>query len=75
MAELTSTIRIETDAEVEAEIERLKNDDFVRLAQKEERVRYKRRQRLYQLRSYQRKGRELAAAGITFEMLEAADIE
>lgn len=70
MAKLTATIRVETDAEVEAEIERLKSDEFVRLAQKEERVRYKRRQRLYQLRCYEKKGKELAAAGVTLEMLE-----
>lgn len=59
-----------TDAEVEAEIERLKDDYNVRLAKKEEAIRYKRRQYLYTLRVYERKGKELAAAGITMEMLE-----
>lgn len=59
-----------TDLEVEAEIERLRADHDVALARKEERVRYRRRQILYQLRSYKKKGRELAAAGITMEMLD-----
>ena len=58
-----------TDAEVEREIERLERSELVQLARKEERVRYARRQRLYTLRSYEKKGRELAAAGITYEGL------
>lgn len=60
-----------TDAEVESEIERLTGDYNVRLAKKEERIRYRRRQYLYQLRQYEKKGRELAAAGVTMEMLDA----
>lgn len=59
-----------TDTEVEAEIERLTGDYHVRLARKEERIRYRRRQYLYQLRQYEKKGRELAAAGITLEQLD-----
>lgn len=73
MAKLTATIRVETDADVEAEIERLKESEFVRLARKEEAIRYRRRQYLYTLRSYEKKGKELAAAGITMEMLEQYD--
>ena len=60
-----------SDAEVESEIERLTGDYNVRLAKKEERIRYRRRQYLYQLRQYEKKGRELAAAGVTMEMLDA----
>ena len=59
-----------TDEQVEAEIERLKNDEFVILAKKEERIRYRRRQYLYTLRQYRKKGVDLAKAGITIEILE-----
>lgn len=62
-----------TDEEVEAEIARLRKDHDVALARKEERIRYRRRQLLYQLRGYKKKGQALSAAGITMEMLE--DIE
>lgn len=64
-----------TDEEVEREIERLKNDYNVKLAKKEEAIRYKRRQYLYTLRVYENKGKELAAAGITMEMLERKEVE
>lgn len=64
-----------TDEEVEREIERLQEDDDVKLAKKEQRIRYKRRQYLYQLRNYAKKGRELREAGITMEMLESIDRE
>ena len=59
-----------TDKQVEAEIERLRKDPMVALARKEERIRYQRRQILYQLRSYEKKGRALAAAGITMDILD-----
>lgn len=64
-----------TDEEVEREIERLKNDYNVKLAKKEEAIRYMRRQYLYTLRVYENKGKELAAAGITMEMLERKEVE
>lgn len=64
-----------TDEEVEREIERLKNDYNVKLAKKEEAIRYKRRQYLYTLRVYEKKVKELAAAGITMEMLERKEVE
>lgn len=59
-----------TDKEVEQEIERLKKSEYVKLAKKEERIRLRRRQYMYCLRGYEKKGRELAAAGITLELLE-----
>ena len=59
-----------TDEQVEREIEKLKNSDFVKLAKKEEYVRTRRRQYLYCLRSYYKKGKELASAGITIEGLD-----
>ena len=63
-----------TDEEVEAEIERLREDYHVKLAKKEEAIRYRRRQYLYQLRGYERKGRDLAAAGVTMDMLENMEV-
>lgn len=60
-----------TDEQVEREIERLTESPLVKLARKEERIRYKRRQYLYILRNYEKKGRELEKAGITMEILEA----
>ena len=63
------------DEQVEAEIEKLKKSDFVKLAKKEEQIRYRRIQYLYGLRQYEKKGKELAEAGITIEMLEKMDNE
>ena len=62
-----------TDKQVEQEIERLKQSPFVKLAKKEETIRYRRRQYLYGLRQYEKKGKELAESGITIEMLETMD--
>ena len=60
-----------TDEQVELEIEKLKQSPYVKLAKKEEQIRYRRRQYLYTLRGYEKKGKELAKTGITIEMLEA----
>lgn len=60
-----------TDEAVEAEIARLQQSDFVKLARKELRLKYKRRQALYQLRNLDKRGKELAKAGITPENIEA----
>lgn len=60
-----------TDEQVEQEIERLQGSPLVALARKEQRIRYRRRQYLYALRNYEKKGVELLAAGITMEVLEA----
>lgn len=62
-----------TDGQVEQEIERLKKSPYVKLAKKEEQIRYRRRQYLYCLRNYEKKGKELAKAGMTVEILEALD--
>ena len=60
-----------TDEQVEREIERLQASQFVKLAKKEEYVRNRRRQYLYCLRSYEKKGKELAESGITMDVLES----
>ena len=62
-----------TDAQVEQEIERLKESSYVKLARKEEQIRYRRRKYLYTLRQYERMGKELEKSGVTFEMLETLD--
>ena len=64
-----------TDEQVEKEIEKLQGSPLVKLARKEERIRYKRRQYLYTLRNYEKKGKELQKAGITLEMLYNLDKE
>ena len=58
------------DFEVEKEIESLLENPFVKLAKAEQRLRYRRRQYLYQLRSLAKKGMELSAAGYTMENIE-----
>lgn len=60
-----------TDEQVEAEIDRLNASEAVALARYERRLQYRRRQYLYQLRDLEKKGKELMAAGMTREFLEA----
>ena len=62
-----------TDEQVEREIEKLKESPHVKLAKKDEMIRYRRRQYLYKLRGYEKKGKELAKAGITMEILQNLD--
>lgn len=59
-----------TDEQVEKEIAKLLESPNVKLAKKEIRIRYRRRQYLYGLRNLEKKGKELAKAGITMEILE-----
>lgn len=59
-----------TDEEVEREIERLNESEAVALARREQRLKYKRRQYLYQLRDLEKKGKALLKAGITREVLD-----
>lgn len=65
--------RIFTDEEVEDEIARLQLSEYVKLAKAEEAIRYRRRQYMYTLRSYEKKGRELARQGVTMETLRDLD--
>ena len=60
-----------TDEQVEREIERLNASPAVALARREQRLKYRRRQYLYQLRDLEKKGKALLAAGITREVLDA----
>lgn len=59
-----------TDQDVEVEIERLLNSDEVKLAKKEQRILYKRRQYMYQLRSMEKRGKQLTKKGITMDNIE-----
>lgn len=52
-----------TDLEVEQEIARLKQSPYVKLAQDEQRIRYRQRQYMYKLRCLEKRGKQLAAQG------------
>jgi hypothetical protein len=62
-----------TDEMVEEEILRLQASPHVKLARREEAIRNRRRQYMYQLRMYEKKGKALEAQGITLEELEELD--
>ena len=65
-----------TDEQVEQEIERLRQSPLVALARREQRIRYRRRQFLYQLRDLEKKGAALMKSGITMDVLNAiAEVE
>lgn len=59
-----------TDEQVEREIAQLQKSPYVKLAEKERRVRNRRRMYLYGLRQMEKKGRELERSGITMEVLD-----
>jgi hypothetical protein len=59
-----------SDEMVEDEILRLQTSPHVKLARREEAIRNRRRQYMYQLRMYEKKGKQLEAQGVTLEELE-----
>ena len=59
-----------SDEMVEEEILRLQTSPHVKLARREEAIRNRRRQYMYQLRMYEKKGKQLEAQGVTLEELE-----
>ena len=66
-----------TDDDVELEIKRLTESEAVQLAKKEHQYKYRRRQYMYTLRWYEKRGKELMKLGMTlddFDMGEA-DVE
>jgi hypothetical protein len=67
--------RFLTDEQVELEIQRLKSSPHVKLAKKEEAIRNRRRQYMWTLRCYEKKGKALEAQGISLESLELEDYE
>lgn len=64
-----------TDEQVEKEIEKLIDSPLVKLARKEMRIKYKRRQFLYSLRNLEKRGRELQKSGITMDILNGIESE
>lgn len=64
-----------TDEQVEQEIERLSESPAVLLARQEQRIKYRRRQYMYQLRNWEKRGLQLQAMGITYEDLKKQDID
>ena len=59
-----------TDEAVEKEIEELRESPYVALARRELRLKYKARQKLYALRNLEKRGKELAAIGITVDTID-----
>ena len=64
-----------TDEAVEDEINRLRESEFVKLAKKEEHIRNKRRQYMYCLRGYEKRGKQLASEGVTMESLQMLETD
>lgn len=64
-----------TEKEIEEEINKLSSSEAVKLARKEQRIRYKNRQYLYTLRNLEKRGFELMEQGVTFEDLDLIEKE
>lgn len=64
-----------TDEQVEIEIERLKKSDAVKLARLEQRIKYAQRQKMYNLRHLEKRGKELMKLGITEDVLLSKERE
>lgn len=62
-----------TDEEVEQEIEKLTQSPLVALARRENRIKNKHRQYLYQLRNLEKRGKELEESGVTLDMLNGME--
>lgn len=60
-----------TDEQVEAEIARLNASEYVKLARKEQQIKYRRRQQMWSLQYMEARGKQLASEGITPENMEA----
>lgn len=59
-----------TDAEVEMEICRLQQSDDVKLAKREQQIKYRRRQQMWNLQFMEKRGKQLRQMGITLENME-----
>ncbi len=59
-----------TDEQVEVEITRLLASEDVLLAKKEARIKLRRRQYMYNLRTLEKRGKQLREDGITMENME-----
>lgn len=59
-----------TDDQVEVEIARLNESEYVRLARKEKQIRNRRRQYMWNLQFLETRGKQLAEQGVTFDNME-----
>ena len=59
-----------TDEQVEIEIDRLLHSEAVQLAKKEQRIKLRRRQYMYQLRCMEKRGKQLMEDGIDSDNME-----
>lgn len=59
-----------TDEMVEEEIRRLNDSEAVQLALREQKIKYRRRQKMYQLRWMEKRGQKMMAEGITLDNIE-----
>ena len=59
-----------TDEEVEAEIARLKSSEYVKLAKREQHIKNRRRQYMWNLQFMEARGKQLASDGINHENME-----
>lgn len=59
-----------TDEAVEAEIQRLNESEYVKLARKEKQIKYRRKQQMWNLQFMEARGKQLASEGITAENIE-----
>lgn len=62
-----------TDAQVDTEIGRLQESKMVKLARRDQAIRNRKRQYMYQLRWLEKRGIELAKMGVTLEALDEED--
>lgn len=63
-------VKITPEEAIDAEVERLKKTDAVKLAQKEQRLLMRKKKWLYQLRWLEKRGKKLMAEGWTMDTLE-----
>lgn len=59
-----------TAEQVEAEITRLNNSEYVKLARKEKSIMHRRKQYMWSLQFYESRGKQLASMGCTLENIE-----
>jgi hypothetical protein len=59
-----------SDEAVDAEIARLNNSEYVKLARKEKQIKNRRRQYMWTLQYMEARGKQLASKGITAENME-----
>lgn len=60
-----------TDEQVEIEIKRLQSSENVQLARKEQAIKNRRRQYMYTLRMFEKRGKELSKQGITLKNIDS----